>query len=83
MTINSQNKIDQEIQERIYAANRCYWIVLKLFKRTLLSSITTVRIFAATLQPILYKSEVCTLTKKLPEKADSLYDQHERQEYGE
>lgn len=69
VTVNNQNKIEEEIQIRLNAANRCYWSLLKLLKSKHLSRDTKIRIYTVILQPVLlYGAEVWTLTKQTQKK---------------
>lgn len=64
VTITKDNIELVEIENRIAAANRCFWAVQKLMSKKILSRTTKLRIYKTIIEPvILYGSEMWSLSK--------------------
>ncbi|CAG9829536.1 unnamed protein product [Diabrotica balteata] len=62
--VNTENDTTSEINRRICTANRCYFGLNLLFKSTVISRNTKVKLYKTIIRPVLtYGSETWTLTK--------------------
>ncbi|KAL1452545.1 hypothetical protein WDU94_006766 [Cyamophila willieti] len=83
VTINDTMTEQVEIENRLAAANRCFWSVNKLMSCRILSRTTKLRIYKTIIQPILlYGSEVWTLSKTSEKKLVTFENKILRKIYG-
>ncbi|KAI5715018.1 hypothetical protein M8J77_009060 [Diaphorina citri] len=83
VTITDTVTEQTEIENRLAAANRCFWSVQKLMSSKLLSRTTKLRIYKTIIQPVLlYGSEVWTLSKVSEKKLVTFENKILRKIYG-
>uniref|UniRef100_A0A8D8TNG9 Craniofacial development protein 2 n=1 Tax=Cacopsylla melanoneura TaxID=428564 RepID=A0A8D8TNG9_9HEMI len=83
VTITDTVTEQTEIENRLAAANRCFWSVQKLMSSKLLSRTTKLRIYKTIIQPVLlYGSEVWTLSKVSEKKLVTFENKVLRKIYG-
>jgi len=63
--ISNDNSVEKEIQRRILAGNRTYFVAVSLFRNRFLSRATKILLYKTLIRPIVaYGAETWTMTKK-------------------
>ena len=69
--VTAENRVEEEVKQRIAAAARCSWALTKVFNSNILSRRTKVRAYAVIVRPVLtYGCETWRLTKDLERKLE-------------